>query len=332
MKKMNKKLLSAIEYSIQNPTASLTKVGELFGISRHTLAKYKKDGIYLDYRYSNLSNPDDEFIYCFSEKELHFIDLYLSNPNLPYNQIIEKSGFSIERRTLYKYLDILGKEKTEGGAIKYHYDRNRFKTIETEEDAYWLGFITADGCIIENRWLAIGLAEKDTEHLVKFCSYIGLNETETKEIIKSGFGGAYTGDNVVNSVKICSLDIIKNLEEKGITPKKSGKEIPYICSSKELEKAYIRGLIDGDGYIRSTQYGFGIVGSKDICEYVQNFIINNIHDISSNHIREHGIIYKLEVNGKDQSFIILSALYENAQIYLDRKYQLYIDNYKKQDD
>lgn len=247
---------------------SLTKVGELFGVDRHALSKYKKDNIYLDYHYSNLSNPDDEFIYCFSKEELQFIDLYLSNPNLSYNQIIEKSNFSVERRTLYRYLNILGKEKTEGGAVKYHYDRNRFQTIETEEDAYWLGFITADGCIIENRWLAIGLAKKDTKHLVKFCSYLGLNEAETKEIIKSGFGGAYTGDNIVSSVKICSFDIIKNLEEKGITPRKSGKEIPYICPSKELEKAYIRGLIDGDGYIRSTQYGFGIVGSKNICEYV----------------------------------------------------------------
>lgn len=150
------------------------------------------------------------------------------------------SNCKMERRTLYRALDILEKDKT-------------------EEDAYWLGFITADGCIIENKWLSIGLAEKDIEHLRKFCSYMGLNEQETDEIIKSGFGGAYTGDNVVKSVKICSQEILKHLENKGIVSNKSGKEVPYICSSIELEKAYVRGLIDGDGYIRNTQYGFGLM-------------------------------------------------------------------------
>lgn len=332
MKKMKKKLIPAIEYSIQNPTVSLTKVGELFEVDRHGLAKYKKDNLYLDYRYENHANPEDEFIYAFSEEEQNFIDLYLSNPTEPYEHIITMSNCKMERRTLYRALDILGKDKTEGGSIKYHYNRQRFETIETEEDAYWLGFITADGCVIENKWLSIGLAEKDIGHLKKFCSYMGLNEQETDEIIKSGFGGAYTGDNIIKSVKICSQEILKHLENKGIISNKSGKEVPYICSSIELEKAYIRGLIDGDGYIRSTQYGFGIVGSKAICEYVQDFITNNMYDISHNHIREHGIIYKLEVNGKIQTSIILQELYKNASIYLDRKYKLYIDRYKNKKD
>lgn len=328
MKKMKKKLVPAIEYSIQNPRVSLTKIGELFGVERHGLAKYKQNNLYLNYQYENQTNLDDEYLYSFSDEELNFIKLYLENPTKSYEQIVKMSTFTVERRTLYRALKILGKEKTAGGSIKYHYNRKRFETIETEEDAYWLGFITADGCIIENRWLAIGLAEKDVGHLKKFCAYMGLDDIETQEIIKSSFGGAYTGDNIVNSVKICSLEIIENLKNKGIIQNKTGKEFPYICSSKELETAYIRGLMDGDGYIRSTQYGFGIVGSKAICEYVQSFISKNILDISNNHIREHGTIYKLEVNGKNQATIVLSALYNNALVYLDRKYQLYTDKYK----
>lgn len=330
MKKMKKKLIPAIEYSIQNPTISITKVGEIFNIERHQIAKYKKDNLYLQYHYINLSNPDDEYLYYFSEDEISFINLYLSKPNISYQEIVNEFGKKlIERQTLYRYLSILGKEKTEGGSIKYHYDRTKFQRIETEEDAYWLGFITADGCIIENRWLSLQLATKDYNHLVKFCLYMGLPETEIKEIIQDGFGGAYTRDNSINSVKICSLDIIANLKDKGVVPRKSGKEKPYICSSKNLELAYIRGLIDGDGYIRSTQYGMGIVGSKEICQYIQNFIIENIYDISNNKIHEHGIIYKLELNGRKQCSIILQKLYENANIYLDRKYNLYIDQYNK---
>lgn len=332
MKKMKKNLIPAIEYSIQNPTISITKVGQIFNVDRHSISKYKKDNLYLNYHYINQSNLEDEFIYAFSDDELQFINLYLNNPTTAYEQISKMVEKPLSRSTLYHALEILGKEKTEGGSIKYHYNRERFKEIKTEEDAYWLGFITADGCIIENKWLQIQLAAKDKNHLIKFCSYMGLNEEETNQIIKNGFGGAYTRDNPINNLKICSLDIINNLKDKGIISKKSGKEKPYVCASSVLEKAYIRGLIDGDGYIRSTQYGMGIVGSKEICHYVQNFITNNIYDISNNHIHEHGTIYKLELNGKNQTSIILQALYENANVYLDRKYQLYIDQYKKQDD
>lgn len=96
------------------------------------------------------------------------------------------------------------------------------------------------------------MAAKDEEHLIKFCKYLEMPKEEIAEIIKDGVGGAYTGDNPVKVVKICSKEIVKNLQNKNIQPQKSGKEIPYDCSSLELQTAYIRGLIDGDGYLRST--------------------------------------------------------------------------------
>lgn len=328
MKKINKKVIKAVEYIKQNPTVSITQAGQIFNVDRHIISKYLKNNDYLKYNIENQSNIDDEYLYYFSKDELEYIDFYLSNPNMPYSSLKEKYPDSPDRRTIYQWVKILGKEKTDGGSIKYHYDRDKFNTISTEEDAYWLGFITADGCIIENKWLQIQLAEKDKEHLIKFCYYMGLDKKETSEIIKDGFGGAYTRDNPISNVKICSLNIINNLKDKGITSKKSGKEKPYICSSKQLEKAYIRGLIDGDGFIGSTQKRFGIVGSYEICSYVKDFINENIKDISNNTIREHGVIYKLEVTGSKQTAIILKELYDNAHIYLDRKYQLYIDQYK----
>lgn len=156
---------------------------------------------------------------------------------------------------------------------------------------------------------------------------MGLPENEINQIITSGFGGSYTRDNPVNGVKICSLEVINNLQDKGITPRKSGKEKPYICSSKELQIAYIRGLIDGDGYIRSSQYGMGIVGSFDICNYVQNFISANICNFSKTHIHQHGTIYKFELTGHIQCGKILQVLYDHANIYLDRKYKLYQTKY-----
>jgi len=329
MKKIKRKVIEAIEYSNNNPTISVTKIGEIFGVDRHSISKYKKESILFKTLYENQSDKQDEYLYYFTEQELDFIKDYLEHPNDSFSEIQKRHiDASIGKRdTLYRWLKILGKNKTGGKSVTYHYDRNKFNKIESEEDAYWLGFITADGCIIENRWLQIQLAEKDKDHIYKFCKYMGLNKQESEQIIKNGFGGAYTKDNPICNIKICSQEIIKNLQNKGITPRKSGKEKPYICSTLELEKAYIRGLIDGDGYIRSTTYGMGIVGSYDICSYVQNYITENIKDISANHIREHGIIYKLELTGRLQTKAILEYLYKDANIYLQRKYDLFLTKY-----
>lgn len=330
MKKLKKIVIEAIEYYKQNPTKSLTKIGEIFQVDRHSISKYLKNDEYLLYKFNNKSNLTDEYVYYFEQNELNFIQLYINNPTISYNELITKiNGKAPSRRTLYSWLAILGYEKTEGQSIKYHYNRNAFSTIDTEEDAYWLGFITTDGCIIDNKWLQIQLAAKDKEHLVKFCKYIGLPTEEIEEIIKDSVGGAYTRDNPVNVVKICSVDIINHLLDKGITPRKSGKEKPYICKNVELEKAYIRGLIDGDGYIGSTQYRLGLVGSYEICDYVKQFITKNIKDISQHEIYQHGVIFKLDLTGRKQSIQILKFLYDNANIYLDRKYSLaqsYINN------
>ena len=80
-----------------------------------------------------------------------------------------------------------------------------FETIDTEEKAYWLGFMYADGYIGASRYsVGINLSLKDIDHLKKFCKYMGLTEQETAEIITTGYGGSYNKDNLVNGVKICS--------------------------------------------------------------------------------------------------------------------------------
>lgn len=42
MKKVSKKMIEAVEYSIQNPTISLTQIGQRFKVDRHAISKYKR--------------------------------------------------------------------------------------------------------------------------------------------------------------------------------------------------------------------------------------------------------------------------------------------------
>ena len=326
MKKLKKNTLNAINYLEQNPTVSITQAGNLYSTDRHQIVKYLKDDEYKQYVYE--SPTDLNYMYAFSEEEMAAIDNYEECLKKGFPAFQKKyPGAPATKATLIRWLKILGKDPQIKEKNSYHFNRNAFSEIVNEEDAYWLGFITADGCLVNDDRLSINLAEKDKEHLKNFCRYLGMPEIEISSIIKSSFGGAYDKNNPVSCLNICSVQIVKNLKNKGITARKSGKEVPYICSSIELEKDYIRGLIDGDGYIRQTSAGLGIVGSYEICEYVQNFISNNIIDISSNHIREHGIIYKLELTGRNQSQIILDYLYKNAKFYLTRKFNIYQENY-----
>lgn len=329
MKKIKKNIINALDYLEQNPTESISKTATIFNIDRHTLSDYQIKHIDKELLFESQNNK--EFLYLFSNEELSIIQYYTQHSNEPAYKLKEKFPQAPSIRTLRRWMDILGKTYHTGAIQKYHYDKTKFLTIDTEEDAYWLGFITADGCIIENKCLQIKLAEKDKKHLQKFCNFLQLSKKETAEIIKTGTGGAYTKDNIVNTVRVHCKEIIKNLQDKGITPRKSEKEKPYICKNQELEKAYIRGLIDGDGFLHSNSYGIGLVGSYEICNYVLDFIYKIILQKTekTNHIYKHGNIWKIDFTGKQQASKIIDFLYNNASIYLDRKYNLYLQHYKK---
>lgn len=65
---------------------------------------------------------------------------------------------------------------------KYSLNENFFQEINTEEKAYWLGFLMADGCILDqpqrSKRLTVALKEKDINILHK------LNKSlERKKII-----------------------------------------------------------------------------------------------------------------------------------------------------
>ena len=54
-----------------------------------------------------------------------------------------------------------------------NYNRNIFNKIDSEEKAYWLGFIVADGYLnINKHMLRIKLGNRDRSHLIKFIKFI----------------------------------------------------------------------------------------------------------------------------------------------------------------
>lgn len=317
MKRKQKKLINAKKYKIEHPKESLTAVAKKFNTDRHLLSKILQDDT--DY----FIDGHDEYMYYFTEDEMDMINFFIDNPTVSMREILSQYGNPCKAETLKHWITIVNGSYTTH--TKYNNNKNAFNEIKTEEDAYWLGFITADGYVCETQpKIVLTLGEIDYTHLEKFAKYMGYTPEEIAVLIKKRYGRAYTHDNVVYSLTVCGKQIVQNLVDKNVVQGKSGKEVPYICSSKKLQKAYIRGLIDGDGYIGSTEFRMGLVGSLKITNFVRDFIDNELNwNDKSSHIYKHGKIYKYEISGRLKTTQILHLLYDDASIFLDRKYNLY---------
>lgn len=145
------------------------------------------------------------------------------------------------------------------GSRKYTLNHEYFDNIDTADQAYWLGFITADGGIIKSdktTALRIELAAYDAEHIRIFCRAIGSNKPLW---YRETFAG----------VSLDSWRLVESLAKLGITPRKSANVQPW-NGPEELMPHYWRGMIDGDGSIfysrKTSQWCLALAGSYPCIE------------------------------------------------------------------
>ncbi|WP_299831689.1 hypothetical protein [uncultured Metabacillus sp.] len=225
--------------------------------------------------------------------------------------------------------NILNKHQVEGRSLsesrkKYSCSLDFFKEIDSEDKAYWLGFIMADGCVTKKTYknssmLKITLKVNDIKHLEKFKNAINGTYPIRKYEQQTNYGlGKYCEIKIQDDI-FCS-----HLNHKGVVPNKS-LILKYPNISNEYSKDFIRGYFDGDGSITLTttkdrnSFGLNIIGTKDILLG----IIKNLN-LSDKHIYEINSYYLISIGGNKQVYTILNYLYEDANIFLDRKYNRYL--------
>jgi len=169
------------------------------------------------------------------------------------------------------------------------------------------------------------LKQSDKGHLTKFL----------KEIKYAGIAKDYftTSGHWVCKVSINSKKIYNDLIKYGITERKSLTVKPYKFDNIKLERAYWRGIVDGDGwitkekpigYIHTFLYCVGLCGNNYIVNGFKKFIENNGIEFKNKIITRCSISY-IKTRKIKTVAPILTILYKNATIYLDRKYQLYLE-------
>ena len=214
---------------------------------------------------------------------------------------------------------------------KYCLNENYFSSIDSEDKAYWLGFISADGNVYkrgENGTIIISfnLNIKDKNHLQKFLDSINSNAI-IKEIDGSGYGeGTKMASLYINSKKM-GEDLIK----LGVVPRKS-----LILKPPSIEdifiKDWIRGYFDGDGSItpvlNNGKCQLSFLGTKEVLIFIQNFLTPNKtiklyqKDINKNN-------FSFNYGGKKSILNILDKFYLNPSIYLERKYKKVLEVYSR---
>lgn len=117
---------------------------------------------------------------------------------------------------------------------KYFFRENYFENIDSEDKAYWLGFIWADGYINKDS-LEIEIHIKDKDHLVEFQEDLCDNhklydrERQTTHSCRLTLG---------------SQKLVSDLVNLGYKNKLVPVNLP-----EQLERHFIRGLFDGDGSV-----------------------------------------------------------------------------------
>lgn len=197
-------------------------------------------------------------------------------------------------------------------------DEHYFDKIDSEEKAYFLGYLFADGHnSITKGTIRLRLAEKDESILVKFKSIINCGVPLKRKIVK-------IKTHTVNEVGLYlySIHMCRILESYGMTQQKSFTlEFPKKVKKKWLGH-FIRGYFDGDGSVHIDPRGnlnISICSSKRFLDGL-NEILQPVIGWQVN-LSKHrkSDVYYLEYSGNLCCINFYNYVYKNATIFLDRK-------------
>ena len=209
---------------------------------------------------------------------------------------------------------------------KYNINYDIFDMIDTEEKAYWLGFITADGY---NSGKYIRLDIQDEGHLEKLRDMIYPNKDmpiRTKVNKASG--------KTIYYLTIQHPKIVSDMIKFGIVKKKS--HVTKYPKIKDIfNRHFIRGVFDGDGCLSSSKqtknylkYTFSIVGSESLILSIKEIIEQQNIKVGYGSCRS---IKRLYICGNQQIGRLLNWIYSDSSVFLDRKFIKYKEliNYNK---
>lgn len=203
---------------------------------------------------------------------------------------------------------------------KHLVNESAFDSV-SEESAYWIGFLIADGTITvptpkqPTPSVRLQLAVCDLGHLEKFRAFLGSTHKISQGKTSKGTQAAVLAIN--------SWKLVTALHSFGVVNKKShtAKVIGL-----ESDRNFWRGAVDGDGSIWLSKQGracLSFCGSRAMVEQFINFV--RLHAPACRvSVCRNGPIYKTGLTGRYATKMI-DVLYSGCSVALARKQQRAIE-------
>lgn len=269
-----------------------------------------------------------DFRYTTQEQKDEIARLYIEGNSC--TAIAKK--FNCNHHTVLRILEEKGIPR-DGKKFRRRYKLNEeyFDVIDTPNKAYILGLLHADGCNeMKKGTIFIGLQESDKDLLETIRSEI---ESE-KPLDFKDYSNKHTfGYNYENmyELKMFSMHMCEQLANKGIVPNKSLTIGFPEWLDENLIPHYIRGVFDGDGCIsisKTNHLKTSIVATNSFCQKLKKICEEklNIHPKIYDAC-ENGITKSICLGGIRDSKVFLDWIYQDAEIFLQRKYDRYCNYY-----
>lgn len=221
----------------------------------------------------------------------------------------------------------------------YNCNYDFFKNIDTEEKAYWFGFIASDGwinvnCSTNSGCVGIELQSGDINHLKKFNKSIGGNYKITERDRLCEISTKSSGTIRECCIRVFSIDMVNDLINIGITATKTHDFTFPTWLNDDLYCAFIRGYFDGDGCVRTRTRKLAsgkiaeypvcdvVSANKDFLDTLREFLYQNLGICSYIYVDKN--CHRLYIHKNEHTLKFLNYIYKNANIYLDRKYNKYL--------
>jgi len=208
---------------------------------------------------------------------------------------------------------------------KYKVNEQIFDEIDSQDKAYWLGFLSSDGHIGENS-IIIEISNKDVDHLYKFQKFM-MSEHPIKTTRKD------CSLISINSRKLC-----KAVRELGFERNKTFTlPQPDQIIPTDLISHFYRGWFDGDGWLSSrkmknSKNEFSDTDRRNweicFCSADLSFItqfkvwINTTLDNKLGYLHTRKNVHTLSFGGNKSFTRVSSLLYNDASTFLTRKFDL----------
>ncbi len=269
--------------------------------------------------------------------------LYLSG--LSASQVARKLATDLGtcRRELKTLLSLRSINETRRMTMGIKFVRSDAFDILTPDTLYWIGFLYADGHI-EGKVPVLGVSISiiDKSHLEKMNQFLGgqLNIGEVKQSRNKTLKGQVNDSTNLVRLKVADKQLYSRLRDLGFTSNKTHTIIPH--DLLKYSRDFWRGVVDGDGWLTKScithfnkktggdkQYEYpkvGLCGNEATIKAFLEFIRLSGIDCKSQvkkAPRENGL-YSMDSAG-EPAIKICNLLYKDAVVYLDRKYQKYLE-------